>query len=1316
MTFNGSGTEFRYTPDSPLTPGSTYTLYITNRAKDLSNNGINDPDSDGTVALARLTVSETAEDLALLSTNPQDGDGIDSGTDPISVFQDFTISFNRPVDFVSFKANATITPAVSVRMVPSGDGISMFHTAPLTSDSTYTLTIGPGVKDLAGNTLNTTKTITFKTDGGLDLDSISYDTAGGTVDDVTAIVTNLSKVELAVDNQDLVTFAGYFAPTFTMSEQDCSGQNMGGGAGSTSASGGSGPGMKKALAETGPAPTGSGPMPGGGPGGPGGCQTIKTNLDDFLDNMKRDFVEQRNMSKGFGQPERLLLTKGGAKMSVEHFNSAFDSTRTPTGTDLYVGYPNPIPGVDYIDAQIEVPNQWDPSTTHTEFVKYLLDPTMVTTGTNGQPVSNACRDQAEGDTAGDNEVVVTYHRWNPQTMRDEEVTQICQVLDGDADSTNAWSSDNEIYPSDFSGSKNVWEDNDQDGLYNEDGLIALRDTNSNGIADTAYHLYTTDEPSSNPWPTRTPHEDSITLSQYTVAGAMAYAASHNWDIEGVDNDGDSTVFYFNPDDHSQGGDINRRVNEDWPDGADNDGDGLVDEDNDGMRNDPWPQDGDAITTNDPMPWNDWNLDNKDSVTSSDELYMQTFLVTDSSLAPSGATEWHDDVGNVYYEIPGPKGWPYTYAVGADGKPWSGDELNQYSDSSDRRSGHTFSQGNLTATGKFFFNNEDSTSQGISSDGQNIWADLSDATQDNTGRYRFGTSSDSRYKKGIYSWDENGNLKNANGEVINWQFMSPKMDSIDYNADGDWNAVTHASTGLQRVPHDRTTGGVMSDTAYLALGYNTWMVNYDYQLITDSTAAWDVDPDWARMEGDDDGDGQFNEDGLYSDYFDSDGSLKSCDPTDTSTLPCMTMDDTTGYLTLHKADGTTLDNDPSTTSVGAFDISDGIDNNGNGEVDEVEAFDDDGDGSSDEDPIGDPNDLNHNGNTTEPYDDDGDGRTDEDPVNYEHDRINDHTQWSKVYQDTTDAVVETFYLSSKTSLNVTDVAIDGTGSKATVIVNMTDTEKWTPHNPWGDDSNGDGVPDDQNVKMETNIFNLEKFGNKWLMTSIIPVNSMDDAQQAFNDPTQQFGGNVERIAMISPAGSPESGPATNVGTAPTFEWDASAVTSSIGSYIIHIEEISEEMMTQGGKPTSTQILIIDPLFAPMDSTTGVSAFTLGADGQADATNDFLSTFGSDVPFTEALASLVDGGAYSWGIIAFSEDPETLASELANGTKPEPIGDSFEPMMFATGDLPAYIATSDFGSGGPNSGTVSKGQATMKVKVGGKIYHAIPSNIAPKFYGR
>jgi len=43
-------------------------------------------------------------------------------------------------------------------------------------------------------------------------------------------------------------------------------------------------------------------------------------------------------------------------------------------------------------------------------------------------------------------------------------------------------------------------------------------------------------------------------------------------------------------------------------------------------------------------------------------------------------------------------------------------------------------------------------------------------------------------------------------------------------------------------------------------------------------------------------------------------------------------------------------------------------------------DDDGDGRQDEDPIGDPHDLNGNGNTTEAYDDDGDGRLDEDPPN------------------------------------------------------------------------------------------------------------------------------------------------------------------------------------------------------------------------------------------------------------------------------------------------------------------------------------------------
>src|SRR3990172_8953727 len=849
--------------------------------------------------------------------------------------------------------------------------------------------------------------------------------------------------------------------------------------------------------------------------------------------------------------------------------------------------------------------------------------------------------------------------------------------------------------------KNVWDDNDGDMNWNEDGLISLRDTNNDGVADAAYRLYSTsgDDPM-QPWKW-TPHEDAIILPAYTVAAAMQHAADQNWDIEGVDNDGDSSVMYWgDPPDPANGGDINRRVNEDWPDGADNegdcdtdkdgvsddaDGDGIidgtnrvcVDEDNDGMRNDPWPQDGDDDMTNDPMPWNDWNLANKDSVMSSDELHAQRFLVNDSSLAPGVVSAWEDEAGTPYYEIPNPKGWPYTYAVGADGRPWSGDELQVYNDAGDRRTDHIFANGNISVLGRFYFNNEEAA--GVASDGWGVLADLSEATLV-SGVYRFGSSTDSRYKNGIYKWTD-GYQTNAMGDTIDWMFMRPQMDTIDHNADGDWNPATTASSGVRRVPHDRTstTGGVMSDANYLALGWDTWRVSYDYQLIADPTVVWDVEADWSRMEGDDDGDGLFNEDGLYSDYFNSDGSLKTC--ASSANYPCMTMNSTTGVLTLYKKNGTT------TTT---FDISDGIDNDFDGSVDEVEAFDDDGDGSSDEDPVGDPNDLDNNGDRTAPYDDDGDGRTDEDPKSYERDRINDHTQWSRVYQSTTDAVVQIYYLERDSQLTVEDIAIDSTGILATAVISILDTETWSPHNPWGDDFDHDGVPDDVRTETSMMVFKMEKINGKWLVSNIHEgLEDMNDYEtQLASGDIKQFGGMISRIEMLSPVGDHMTGPSTNATTTPIFQWDDSEVTGTIGSYLIHIEEITEGMVTSFEQPSIVMMLIIDPLFVTTDSVTGAKSFQFGGSGSSDITDAVLTSFAYDpyFPFDTKLTALENGKAYSWGILAFS----AASPDFSTG-KPEPMADSFEPMMFATGDLPSYFTSSS-----------TAARMLPKAKVGGTVY--------------
>ncbi|OGW13753.1 MAG: hypothetical protein A2035_01260 [Nitrospirae bacterium GWA2_42_11] len=1295
--FNGTGTEFRYTPSTSLTPASTYTLYITNKAKDLSNNGINDPDSDGVVALARLTVTENVDAFSYLSSSPKN-----DATD-VNVYKDISVTFNRPVDFVTFKDNTIITPAISGRFESSGDGVSLLHSTPLEANTTYTMTLGADVADLGANTLVTPVIITFTTGAGIDSDSISgFDPGGGTTEDLLHIVANVTKIQLAADNQDIVSFASYFAPTFTMKERECHFDS----GGDTTMSGDMK--LQKVAAMEGP--------------GQEICETSTINLDDFLDQMKKDFVEQRNMAKGFGQTQRMLLTNvnTNGKLSVEHFNSAFDADRNPVGVSLLVGWPNRIPGVDFVDSEIEVSDPWAPGGIRMEHVNYRL--------------KGACRELADqSEEPGTGEVKATFHRWNNTLMRDEMVTQICPVYDGDADSTNSWATDDEIYPVAWTkGPRNAWEDNDGDCLnggfacHNEDGIISLKDTDSNGSKDKAVRYY--EDPNTHMWVEQDITSQLQAAGGLTVAAAMqvAAAAANEWDIEGVDNDGDSRMNYFNQVDCLQGCWLDRRNNEDWPNGMDDDGDcdsepkdGIddrpasvcIDEDNDGMGANPWPQDGNNDNTNDPMVWSDWNLANKADITSNDEFWAQTFLSNDVTLRASGTDQWRDDDGNAYYEVKGPKGWPYPYAAGKDSKPWSGDEFDQYSGSGTSLDDHAFAWADVSILGKVYFRNDDKSTGSFIDADRNVYLDLNAAGITVEGgritAVTLGTTTAPRVPTAnkdaaMFRWNNNGQLSNNNGAMIDWKFVHPLMDHVDYNADGDNNVnSTDSSVKLRRVPHDRVTGGVMSEAEYLGYGWETWRVSNDYQLI-DSTncptadssgcSTWDVEAEWSRMEGDDDGDGQFNEDGLYSDYFDSsDGSLNSCESS--SDYPCMKQDSTTGQLTLYKEDGST------TTS---FDISDGVDNDWDGEVDEEEPFDDDWDGNSDEDPIGDPNDSDNNGDTTAPYDDDDDGRKDEDPVSYERDRINDHTQWARVYQETTDAVVEMFYLETNTELLVNDLVIDETGTKATGIVDIIDTEKWTPNNPWGDDFNGDGVPDNENRWTETMVFNLEKISSKWLVSSIQAVDSLEDyAEQLANDEIKQFGGNIARIKMISPVGDPLTGPSTNQTTTPTFSWDDSEVSVAIGSYLIHIEEITETMVTSGGEPKSVMMLVIGSSEVTTDSVTGVRSFKLGSGG-TDMTADILAAFADDpyFPFETAITALENGKAYSWGVIAFSQT--TL--DFTSG-KPEPLADSFEPMMFATGDLPTY-----FTSKSTTSNTVAK------AKMGGKEYNTIPSNIAPSLYDK
>lgn len=410
--------------------------------------------------------------------------------------------------------------------------MTFLHTTPLAASTEYTLTLGADVEDLAGNKLGTAKNIKFKTGSGVSTSDVSeFDKGGGTTDDLLTIIANITKAELALDNQDIVTFASYFAPTFNISEEECFFD-------------------PNALPVTvqGPSPVGE------------VCTTTTLNLDEFLGQMKQDLIEQRNMAKGFGEVQRLLLTSvdTGSKMSVEHFNSYFDSNRDAIGEDLYVGWPNRREGVDFVNSEIDVPDPMTPGGTRRESVTYRLkEPCLV------EPPGPL-------DIAGAGEVLTSYRYWNETTKRDEMRIRICSVHDGDADAANSWDEDDELYPADWSGPRNPWDDNDHDcgpgefDCQNEDGIISFKYMDSDDIPDQAMWYYETFDGINF---TIIAEDITSQLGVITVAAAMQFAADSNLDIEGVDNDGDSELVTWENYDGSTSGFIDRRVNEDWPNGT-----------------------------------------------------------------------------------------------------------------------------------------------------------------------------------------------------------------------------------------------------------------------------------------------------------------------------------------------------------------------------------------------------------------------------------------------------------------------------------------------------------------------------------------------------------------------------------------------------------------------------------------------------------------------------------------------------------------------------------------------------------------------------
>ena len=157
-----SGTTATFNPSAPLANATTYTATITTGVTDLANNALAaDYVWNFTTGAAADTTPPTVS-----STNPADNQtGVPSNTA-------VTATFNEAMAGASL-TTATFTLAdgsgnpVAGTVTSAGATATFAPTAPLANGTTYTATITPGAKDLAGNGLVQSRAWSFTTVSGI---------------------------------------------------------------------------------------------------------------------------------------------------------------------------------------------------------------------------------------------------------------------------------------------------------------------------------------------------------------------------------------------------------------------------------------------------------------------------------------------------------------------------------------------------------------------------------------------------------------------------------------------------------------------------------------------------------------------------------------------------------------------------------------------------------------------------------------------------------------------------------------------------------------------------------------------------------------------------------------------------------------------------------------------------------------------------------------------------------------------------------------------------------------------------------------------
>jgi len=150
-SFTWNANIMTYTPDSDLASDTTYTVTIGTDAKDLTENNME------TKHIWQFTT-------AVSDTEPPTVTGNEPTGTNVPVTTQINVTFSEEMNQTSAESAFNTSPETAGSFSWNGNNMTYTPDSDLTSDTTYTVTIGTGAKDLAGNNLQTEHTWNFTTE------------------------------------------------------------------------------------------------------------------------------------------------------------------------------------------------------------------------------------------------------------------------------------------------------------------------------------------------------------------------------------------------------------------------------------------------------------------------------------------------------------------------------------------------------------------------------------------------------------------------------------------------------------------------------------------------------------------------------------------------------------------------------------------------------------------------------------------------------------------------------------------------------------------------------------------------------------------------------------------------------------------------------------------------------------------------------------------------------------------------------------------------------------------------------------------------